>query len=451
MSISSLKRSCAASLVRSFHLVRGQDLGKLIRRFSRAQWLGREELREWQLERLRALLDRAAREIPFYREKFRAAGFHPGRFRGFEDLRRIPPTTKDEVRDHFQRESPSAWKRFWSLSSRRTSGSTGDPMLLWKGPRSLAAMDALMFRNYAWFGVSPGDAELRFWGVPFGKRRFHVALKDFLLNRTRVSSFSIGRESCARVLRMLEGVPSCHIYGYARSVFQVAAMLKETGAVVPENRIRCVILTGEMVSGRERQVIESVFRSRTVNEYGCTEVGVIAMECPSGSMHLMENLRVELDAPPGSRAGEVLVTELTDGYFPLIRYRLGDVVRLSEERCPCGRGSALLEGIEGRSDELISCPDGRVVDPYFFEYLIQDLPSRFRSISRFRIVQVDRSAFRFLLVSSRELEERELALISGQVRGVLGRGVNLLFQRVPEIPPDPSGKLRCFVREKSLS
>lgn len=441
----SVRESVARALPQAYYAARGRRLAEEIRHFAASQWLPHDELKRIQRRQLAALLAHAYRSIPFYKQRFDAVGFQPERCSDVEDLTRIPVTTKDELRAYFSSQQYSTWRKVWCLSSRRTSGSTGTPLVLMKGFKTLSRMDAVMFRNYGWYGIRPGDRQIRLWGSPFGRKRWAPVLKDALLNRKRFSSFNISRDTALRLVGEIARSRSYHLYGYAQTVYQMARLLADMGWRNDVNKPRAIVLTGEMISRAQRDLIETVFASRTVDEYGCTEAGVIAMECPAGRMHLMENLWVEVVKSNGSPSEEVVVTELSRDHFPLIRYRLGDLASIDAESCSCGRGLPILSEFEGRSDDLIGCADGRLVDPYFFEYVISELPSRYGSIHQFKIIQQGHR-LRFLLVVSDTFTNDSLDVISARVRSVLGSGTTIAFDVVSSIPKDPSGKLRCFHR-----
>lgn len=432
------------ALLQSFYYAKGQTLAQLIRHFSESQWLSNTELNRMQRRQLRSVLVYAYRHIPFYRRKFDSVSFRPEHFSDFAELKKIPFTTKDELRQYFGSRSCSFWEKVWSSSLRATSGSSGEPLALIKGFKSLSIMDAVMFRNYSWYSICPGDRQIRFWGSHFGGKRWGPLLKDLLLNRKRLSAFNISKETASKLLREIERCHSWYLYGYAQAIYQVARLLADSGWRNGVNNSKGIILTGEMISQSQRDFIEEVFKSRTINEYGCTEAGVIAMECPQGRMHLMENLWIEIARSEGMPFGEVIVTELSTDYFPLIRYQVGDSASIDQESCSCGRGLSVLSGLQGRSDDLIECPDGRIVDPYFFEYLISELPSRYGSVHQFKIIQLKEHEFLFLLVVSDGFKDGSIKIISERVQSVLGAAAKVSFNIVSNIRKDPSGKLRCF-------
>jgi phenylacetate-CoA ligase len=215
-----------------------------------------------------------------------------------------------------------------------------------------------------------------------------------------------------------------------------------------------LVCTGETLQPTQREFLARSYAARVVNEYGCTEAGVIAFPCPEqGRLHLSaDNLVIEVlagsrPAQPGE-AGEVVLTELYSAGAPLIRYRLGDVVVADEPRpCPCGRGLPTLARIEGRTSEMIQLSDGRLVHSEAFAYLADAFGTRHPAIQSFRVRQLTGDSFRLELVAADALSAEVLESIAALTRDFL-TGVPLEVRQVGQLERDPGGKLRYFVRDR---
>src|SRR5690606_33754784 len=145
------------------------------------------------------------------------------------------------------------------------------------------------------------------------------------------------------------------LIGYVSMLREVARELDR-----PLTSLRAVQSSAETLTDEDRAIIEEGVGAPLYNRYGAREVGNIAHECDHhNGLHLeMEHSIVEIvdDAgrpltEPGAE-GDVVVTSLTNGATPLIRYRLGDIARVGQRSCPCGRGSALLDAVLGRITEV---------------------------------------------------------------------------------------------------
>jgi phenylacetate-CoA ligase len=125
-------------------------------------------------------------------------------------------------------------------------------------------------------------------------------------------------------------------------IYEVAKHLNNLS--IKTNNILMVKGTSEMILDAYQPEIEKAFGRRMISEYGAAEAGLIAFECPDGNMHInIESVYVEVDDNK-----EILITNLFSHSFPIIRYRLGDVVTITDEKCTCGRNHPILKEVIGR-------------------------------------------------------------------------------------------------------
>ncbi|HJV66223.1 MAG TPA: hypothetical protein VJ550_10850 [Geomonas sp.] len=424
-------------------LLRGEHIRPLLRRYEKSQYLDRDRLAEAQLESFRALLEYAFRQIPFYRDKYRQAGFSPSQLRSPEDVRLVPVLTKAEVKGADFTLPGYRGMRF----RRSTSGSTGHPLIYYKDPESMKHIDAVLYRNYAWYGIDLGFRQARFWGMPpAGIKRYQTLALDMLLNRVRISPFELEEKRYLEFLKTLQRFRPQYIYGYAQSVYQFCNYFHSRGIDLTSLRVGCAIVTSEMIFPWQQRIISEVLGCPAVQEYGCTEVGIIGFQCPQGSMHLMENLLVET-VPMEEGGGEsILVSELSGRLFPFIRYQLGDRGEISSSRCGCGRELKVLEQLGGRKDDFIRCQGGRLVDPYLVEYLVSDMPRRLGTVHQFKMVQPELASLRLVMVADGDRDGIRRYL-TGKMSDILGPGMAITLEFFPSIPREKSGKLRFFTCE----
>lgn len=436
------------AVLNPFYMLTGQRVQYYIQKFEKTQWLPEDEIRRIQWLRVKRMLSFVYSRVPFYRKLFDGAGITPEDITDEEDFLHLPLLTKDALMAASSGLDPKTRTRSFS---RTTSGSSGTPLSLVKDSSALAVMDAIMHRNYGWYGIRMGDKEARFWGRPLsGHRKLKNSLVDFLLNRVRFSAFDISETACSKFVEKLRKFRPSYVYGYAQTVFRFSEQIVRSKIDLSDLRLNAVIVTGEMIFPQQVQMIREAFKTIVCNEYGCTEVGVIAMECPSGSMHLMcENLFVEFinnghRAKPGEE-GEIVITELYGNLIPLVRYKVGDIGELGGTSCACGRGLPILLRLKGRKDDFIICPDGKFVDPVVFEYILREIPSRFGRITEFRIIQSDLSSLSIEVVYKGSRSSEMLNIIKRKLNKVMGKSFGLSFNVTSNIMPEPSGKLRCFI------
>lgn len=339
-----------------------------------------------------------------------------------------------------------SFKKF--LEKRSTSGSTGEPLNFKKGRVSTSYMDAAMYRAYQWHGIEPGEAQARFWGVPAeGRARIVSNVKDFIKNRKRLSAFSLDSASMLDFFADIEKLRPTSFYGYPSLIYEFACFLKERCLSI-SFPMKAIIGTGEYVDQSQIAVIEDVFATKFVNEYGCTEVGIIGLDCPDGSMHLMaHNIYIEVikdGLNVVDEEGDIYVTELNSDYLPFIRYSTGDRGMLLSRKCSCGSSFPLIQVLAGRQDDYIQTPEGNRVYDAVLAYTFKKGVLRFKAYQR-SVDQLD-----ILIVPQKDkFPEALLSQYQQTLKDRVSKTMSFNITLVEDIPREKSGKLRYFKSELS--
>jgi phenylacetate-CoA ligase len=434
--------------------LRGEPVLEHLAELERSQWQSTESLRARQREQALALVVHAAARIPHYRETWRAAGVDAGSLRTLDDLRRIPLLEKEVMRTSVQRlvaEATSA-----RIDPRKTSGSTGIPMPILKSRDAYARIRAIWYRYARWYGIDIGDRQGRFLGHPVTWRGvLREDVQDFILNKFRLDPVYLTPDRMLAYWRKILRRPVVYLYGYASAMVAFARFLESRGEDPERAGIRTLVCTGETLYPFQEAYLREAYGCPVVNEYGCTESGVLAFPCAeAGRMHLsadnvlLEFLVGDRPAKPGE-VGEVVLTDLYSPDAPLIRYRLGDMaIPTGDEPCPCGRGLPTIVRVEGRTSQMIRISDGREVHSEVFAYISDAMGEVDRTIEGFRVRRTGARAFMVQLVAQQALAPATLERLREIVARVLGADVALAIEQVSELPRDPSGKLRYFVSEE---
>ena len=271
----------------------GQNVCAYLKKLEETQSYGREELKALQWEKLKRLLCHAYKNTSYYREQFDKLGLHPEDIDTPETFRKLPLLTKDNIRNDV---SDLLARNAKGLVPDCTSGSTGTPLTFYKERSTSGHVLAAKYRGHRWHNLNIGDREVRFWGLPIDqKAKLKAHIKDFLLNRTLFVVFDISKETLRQHFRRCRAIRPKYLYGYASALYRFAIFLREERIDALSLGLKAVISTSEVLYEFEREVIESVFGCRVVNEYGTCEVGLIAFECPEGKMHItVENVYLEI-------------------------------------------------------------------------------------------------------------------------------------------------------------
>ena len=411
-----------------------------------SQWWPRAQLNAHRVERLRMLLADAFRHVPYYRRLFDDTGFDPSAVRNSGDLARLPLLTKSLIRANLETlkaDDAPALQRY------NTGGSSGEPLVFYIGKGRVSHDVAAKWRATRWWGVDIGDPEIVLWGSPIelGAQDRMRSLRDRLMRTTLLPAFDMSAANLDRFVTEIRTRRPAMLFGYPSALAKVAAHAKERSQRVDDLGIRVAFVTSEMLYDHQRELIGTVFGCKVANGYGGRDAGFIAHECPRGGMHISaEDLIVEIIGPAGEpvadgQLGEIVVTHLATRDFPFIRYCTGDMGRLAQRDCACGRTLPLLEEIQGRSTDFVVAADGTVMHGLALIYILRDLPQ----IASFKIVQESRQRVLVKVVADTGLSVALEARIQDAFRARLGAAVEVAIERVDIIEPERSGKFRYVV------
>ncbi len=190
-----------------------------------------------------------------------------------------------------------------------------------------------------------------------------------------------------------------------------------------------------------------------INRYGCRELGYIASECDSHhGLHIAaDHVVVEIvdengqSCKPG-KLGEIVVTDLDNLAFPLIRYKIGDISIISDRTCECGRGLPLLEKVEGRTFDLIVGINGNKVTGSFWTLLRHNI----KGIKKIQVIQKNEKSIKIKIVGNNDFTSDEAAMIERITKEKLGEGMIVSVETVKDISLTKSGKFRWVISEVSL-
>lgn len=424
------------------------DTARVRRGLEASQWWPRAELEALQLQRLRALLLRAAKDVPYYRDVFLRTGFDPADVAGLDALNRLPFLTKALIRSNIEALKSASAE---GLARFNTGGSSGEPLVFFIGRERIGHDVAAKWRATRWWGVDIGDPEIVVWGSPIELstqdriRRW----RDAVMRTELLPAFEMSDARLDEFLARIRQRRPKMLFGYPSALSLIGARAERAGMRMDDLGISVAFCTSERLYDHQRSTIERVFGCPVANGYGARDAGFIAHQCPAGGMHITaEDVIVEIvdtrgEAVPPGESGEIVVTHLATSEFPFIRYRTGDVAALDPSPCACGRGLPLLKDVQGRATDFVVAQDGTVMHGLALIYILRDLPE----VAAFRIVQESLELTRVELVPG---PGYGLPIAEHIQRGLmtrLGPGVRIVIEARDEIPPEKSGKYRYVVSQ----
>jgi len=404
---------------------------------------GLEKLRE---RKLKELIEYTYTHVPFIRERMRAAGLDPSQITRPADLVRLPLMRKADVRANRQAlRSDIAGP----LSSFTTGGSTGEPLIFDLAKRRVASRVACRQRASRWWGVSAGDREIAIWGAPVELTRQDVIRnwRDRLLASRLLSAFELNEPTISRYLDILERSKCRQLFGYPSAIYLICRQAQNEGRNLRGLGLKVVFVTGEVLLPYQRELIAETFNCPVGNQYGGRDTALIAHECPQGGLHVLADaVIVELldsegkPVSPGE-VGEIVITDLYSHEAPFIRYATGDMAVQSPKPCSCGRSLPVLERVEGRSNDSIVAPDGRIINSLALIYPVRAI----EGIEHFQVCQTAIDAFTVRIVRGSgfppDAEER---IRKGWVQ-LLRAPLDVSFEYPAALPVERSGKFRHVI------
>ncbi|MDM1695097.1 phenylacetate--CoA ligase family protein [Thiopseudomonas alkaliphila] len=232
------------------------------------------------------------------------------------------------------------------------------------------------------------------------------------------------------------------IVGFPSSVYELCSMAAARGLKL-ENTVKAFFPTAETLLPIHREVIGSVLGCKIADQYASSEGAPFILECPQGGLHihpLTGVFEVVDENMQPAREGEILVTSFTTEGTPLIRYRIGDRIKLAPDdaKCACGSCFPLVERIEGRSTDYILSPTNGKVNLGN----ISNSTKGVVGIIQFQVIQKEQTAVEVNVVSTDLFTEKEKQKFLDGLTERLGKSMSITLNKVSEIPKEKSGKFR---------
>ncbi|MBS1218639.1 MAG: putative capK protein [Proteobacteria bacterium] len=446
----------ALSIYRAQEAAMHRPTFAMLAEIERTQWLSREGIEAYQKQRLNQLLASALAHSPWHAGRLRAVGLDDAAGAGtvtVEDLSRLPTMNKRDARDNVEqlvwREAPGGVFKY------TTGGSSGKPLIFYFGRARQASDAAGRIRARRWWGVQPGEREAYLWGAPveLNKTDRIKTLRDRLVNQLVLNAFAMSPERMDSYLDALQTwQPRC-VYGYASSVALLAAHAEARQRTLRLPQLRVVCTTGEPLYPHQRELIARVFGAPVANEFGSRDIGFTAHEAPGGQMllmsesHIVEVLDEEGQPVEPGEAGEAVITGLTSAAQPFIRYRTGDVMRLSSEPAAGGQGLHVIAEVTGRQTDFVVAADGRVMHALALIYVLRAVPG----IAQFKCIQHALDRIEVQIVPDAHWNEAARAAVVAGLRARLGDALQVDLRMLDDIPPEASGKHRYVVSHVPLA
>ena len=322
--------------------------------------LPRPALEALQLKRLVSTLERVYATVPFYKKKFEEGGIRPADVKSLKDLKRLPFTTKADLRDNYP------FGMFTVpleqvVRIHASSGTTGKQTVVGYTRRDIDTWAEVMARSLAAGGVQKNDIVHNSYGYGLFTGGLGV---HYGAEKIGASVIPMSGGNTKRQIIVMQDFGSTVLTCTPSYALYLAEAAEEMGVDIKKLKLRVGIFGAEPWSERMRDEIEDKLKIQAVDIYGLSEIigPGVANECIEAKrgLHIFEDHFIPEIIDPRTREvlpygekGELVFTTITKEAFPLIRYRTRDISVLYPQPCKCGRTHVRMERVSGRSDDML--------------------------------------------------------------------------------------------------
>ena len=400
-----------------------------------------DELMALQAVEMSKLLKHAVDRIPFYKEFKDRLELSPDTVNS--DIKEFPVLTREMIEEHYDELIDKDIKGGIRVSS---GGTTGKETITIRDRHEMLHVANCYFDSMA--GLFPGKSRLLIRRARSANFADNPSDRKFTFNPvTRTCTVSPAYMN----MEKLEFLYNVYKFNRPRVILGITETIYRFAEYIRENDLKTyrvdLVGTGyQTMLPRYRELIASVFKGATlIDGYGANEFGRLAQQCSESNgyhyiplIHYIESVDAGYKDVPAGETGQLLVTTLQKRKMPLIRYRVDDLVTVSDKPCDCGRGFPLVESFDGRRIESIVSPKKTYMSPLpFFEIM-----SEYRNVEQFKIEQrSDNEVTLILKMKSGEFTKVQTLAVRKEINRYLDYPMKLSVEYVDAIETMPNGKI----------
>ncbi len=421
------------------------------RDLEQSQYWPLQKLLDFQRERLDSLLRHAYETVPYYHRVFDERGLTPDSFKDPSDLSKLPVLTRDMIRkntdDLFSSRFPKA-----RLIPFDTGGTTRRRMTFYRDQESHNIKAGAGWRFEGYMGRKPCDKTCYISTVHIDLNpddRLRTKIKNrYLLRELMFHMGAVTEDTLERYYRIMRSFKPEYLKGFPNALDRFADYILAKGYHPPQ--VLALQMTGETLHPYHREKFTRLFGGPAFNMYGSREVGNTACECDRREgMHVaMETSIVEIiadshPAPPGTE-GEIIITDLTNYGFPMIRYAIEDHGGWVGSACSCGRNLALMSHGVGRLCDQYIAPDGTRHSALAISSTIAETGP---PMGQIQYIQKSLTRFHILITNDPPLTIQIEQHIRRVIHDLVSPRIEVTFEAVDQLPREASGKIRYCICE----
>lgn len=419
------------------------------RALKRQQYLSLDEIENLSWQKTRALLAYSYEHVPFYRDLFIRLGISPRDIKTPAEFEHFPILSRKELMANFERLLSDEYS-LGDVNISTTGGSSGIPAKVCH-QRNVPRV-AMGWRVMDWWDISPAaNAAEVYRNTASGfKARAIQFLQSFPGRQIQLDATSFSDDNIVRFLSRFRRFKPELLHGYVGAVTTVADYVIEHDICLPSPK--AVWVTSAPLTPVQQKRIEKAFKAPVYDQYGCCEIYWLAAECRERKgLHMFYDCRrfEFVDSSginvPNGEYGDIVITDLENYAFPLIRYANGDRARRLLTQCDCGCNLPLMDKVKGRTSDTFLLPSGTKVNGEFLTTLFDKYPD---AVKQFQVYQHNDGSITLRLIPNDNCRERQ-AIYQNTVHSLenmVNYEVSVRLEIVSKIPLY-KGKIRFVVSE----
>ncbi len=399
----------------------------------------KDEVLNWQVSRLKLLIEHAYSNTVYYKELFDSLDLKPSDINSFEDLSKIPPLTKDIIRNRYEDIIPKNIKSFKHRIG-HTGGSTGTPLKYFFDEDNWGYVTAMKIASWQTTGYQYGDLFVSLGSSSLfsvNKKNPIHEIYFRLKNTIPLNGMNMDDAVCKRYTDIIIKYNVKYIYGYATAIFLLALYCKKNNIKLP---IQWAYTTAEKLTEEYRETIEKTWNAKVMDCYGSRDGGLTAYEVERGFYDVGYISYCETENNTFNPSS-LMLTNLCSFSYPMIRYVNGDEVLLAPEGRDNYNGQVIKQVI-GRTSDVLQLSNGKKLTTSGFNSMFRTF-----NIHAFRIRKSGELELTIQIQKKDNFLIEEEELIIDTMHKYAGNDCNIIIDYVEKFEPLKNGKRSFFMNE----
>lgn len=398
--------------------------------------LSETERQDLIFNKVKSIVIHAYNSNDFYKKKFDKINFNPNNFHDISAIKKIPILTKTELREenllinNFDKNL---------LYKSTTGGSTGVPVSVFHDKSFKSDVFGWFILKIWGAHISDNAGFLERYNPSKGIKGIINKIIWWPTKRVHLNIEMLNDDVFLNFYHKCKKYKVTYIEGYVGAIYEFALFLEKYN--LRFNNLKFIWTTSAPLNEKRRDKMKLIFGCSVYDQYGSCEINWLAFECVKcNGLHFFDLYRyMEIDLD-----GNILITDLTNYQFPLIRYKIGDKVSIPKANCSCGITFPLINKVKGRESDLIRFIDGSSVPGEFLTTIFDDYPE---SVSQFQFIQKNDYSLLIKYVPASVNSKKIVNKVIDVLKEMWNDKSIIIFSEEVKIIPHDNGKIRFIISE----